>query len=260
MRSALLALALAFALPADALAQARPIVGGGSFNTAPLLEPGSYTDTVAAGETVYWKAKLAKGQILRVRATVDTSEVETDALKSGYLEGIANLDYTLDTFTPLREQVSDEDDWRDGAASLEGDASAGAKTGEAVTPRVLGFEQILGPDFNLDKYPAPGEWFISLSAADSDIYPAEIPAELPIELEVSIEGAAEPSSADFASKLPGPTPEPPAAATAAASSETLLAGDAGAGDPALTIALVGVLCLLGGLGLGALASRLLVRR
>ena len=203
------------------------------------------------------RSKLAKGQVLRVRATVDTSEVQTDSLASGYLAGIANLDYTLDVFTPLREQVSDESEWRDGAASLEGDASAGAKTGEAVTPRVLGFEQILGSDFNLDKFPAPGEWFISLSAADSDNYPAEIPAELPIELEVSVEGAAEPSSADFASKLPGPTPEP--TATAAVPSEALLGGDADAGDPALTIALVGGLCLLGGLGLGALASRLLVR-
>jgi Ca-activated chloride channel homolog len=258
MRSALLALTLALTFPATALAQqGTPIVGGGSFNTAPLLEPGSYTDTVAAGETVYWKTKLAKGQILRVRATVDTSEIQTDALASGYLAGIANLDYTLDLFTPLREQVSDENEWRDGAASLEGDAAAGAKTGEAATPRVLGFEQILGADFNLDKFPAPGEWFISLSAADSETYPAEIPAELPIELEVSVEGAAEASSADFASKLPGPTPEP--TATAAVPSEALLGGDADAGDPALTIALVGGLCLLGGLGLGALASRLLVR-
>jgi Ca-activated chloride channel family protein len=255
MRIVLLALTLALSLaPAAAAQQGTPIVGGGSFNTAPLLEPGSYTDTVAAGETVYWKIKLQKGQILRVRATVDTSEVETDLFAGNYLEGIANLGYRLYLFTPLRERVSDEFEWRDGAADLEGDDSAGAKTGEAVTPRVLGYEQILGPDFNLDKYPAPGEWFIALSAADSDTYPAEIPAELPIGLEVGVEGTAEPSSPDFAAKLPGPTPEP------TASAESLLAGDADAGDPALTIALVGLLCLLGGLGLGALASRLLVSR
>ena len=44
------------------------VVGGGSFNTAPLLKPGQYSDTVAAGETVYWKVAMAKGQILRVKA------------------------------------------------------------------------------------------------------------------------------------------------------------------------------------------------
>ena len=60
----------------------------------------------------------------------------------------------------------------------------------------------------MDKFPAPGEWFVSLSAADSDIYPAEIPAELPVELDVAVEGTAQPSSPDFAAKLPGPTPEP----------------------------------------------------
>jgi Ca-activated chloride channel homolog len=258
VRAAILAGAIVLALPAVAQAQeGTPVVGGGSYNTAPLLKPGRYADTVAAGETVYWKVALAKGQVLRVRATVDTSEVETDSLANDYLEGIANLDYRLDLFTPLREQVADESEWSDGNADLEGDDEAGAKTGEAVSPRALGFEQILGTDFSLAKFPAPGEWYISLSAADSEIYPAEVPAELPVELEVTVEGTAEPSSADFASRLPGPTPEPtPDAATPA---QVLAGGDAGAGDPAVTIALVGALALLGGLGLGVLASRLLVR-
>ena len=60
-----------------------------------------------------------------------------------------------------------------------------------MTPRALGFEQILATDFNVDKFPAPGEWYISLSVADSESSPAEIPAELPIELEVTVEGTAQ---------------------------------------------------------------------
>jgi Ca-activated chloride channel family protein len=258
MRITSVAVALALAFPAAADAQAgTPVVGGGSFNTAPLLKPGQYADTVAAGETVYWKIPVAKGQILRVRATVDTSEIEDDLTKSDYLEGLDHLDYKLDIQSPLREPLGEEFDWGDASADLEGDAAAGAKTGEAVGPRALGYEQILGTDYNVDKFPAPGNWFISLSAADSDIYPAEIPAELPAELEVTLEGTAQPSSANFADKLPGPTPT--ATATAVSPTDSLLAGEADAGDPALTIALVAVLALLGGLGLGALASRLLVR-
>ena len=256
--AALSSLVLLLAVPAAAQAQeGTPVVGGGSFNTAPLLKAGRYADTVAAGETVYWKVAMSKGQILRVRATVDTSEIETDFSANDYLPGLDNLDYDLDLWTPLREPFSDEFDWRPASTDLEGADEAGAKTGEAFTPRALGFEQILATDFNIDKFPAPGEWYISLSAADTNSSPAEIPAELPIELEVTVEGTAEPSSADFASKLPGPTPEP--TATAAEPTTELVSGDAGAGDPALTIGLVGILALLGGLGLGALASRLLVR-
>jgi hypothetical protein len=258
MRVTSIAVALALAFPAAADAQnGTPVVGGGSFNTAPLLKPGKYADTVAAGETVYWKVAMAKGQILRVKATVDTSEIETDVTKSDYLDGLDNLDYEVELFSPLREPLSDEYDWADATADLTGDDEAGVKAGEAVGPRALGFEQILGPDYSVEKFPAPGNWYVSVSAADSDSYPAEIPAELPLELEVTVEGAAEPSSADFADKLPGPTPEP--TASPAEPTSELLVGDAGAGDPALTIGLVAILALLGGLGLGALASKLLVR-
>ena len=80
------------ALPAPALAQggaAKAVVGGGSFNNAPLLAPGTYSDTVAAGETVYWKVRLAKGQVLQVKATVDTSQIQTDALADDYDRGLA---------------------------------------------------------------------------------------------------------------------------------------------------------------------------
>ena len=251
MRLALAAAAVLLALPAVASAQdATPIVGGGSFNTAPLLEPGRYSDTVAAGETVYWKVKLAKGQVMRVRATVDRSEIEDDLTKSTYLSGLDHLDYIVELWSPLREPLGEVNGWEDASTTLEGGDETGSRTGEAVSPRALGYEQILGSDYTVDKFPAPGEWFVSLSAADSDIFPAELPAELPVELDVSVEGTAEASSPDFAAKLPGPTPEPTA--------DALIGADAGAGDPALTIGLVAILCLLGGLGLGALATRLLV--
>lgn len=259
MRITSLAVALTLGFPAVAQAQnGTPVAGGGSFNTAPQIKPGTYADTVAAGETVYWKVALAKGQILRVRATVDTSEIEDDVTKSDYLDGLDNLDYDLDIESPLREPLGEESDWRAASANLEGEDAAGAKSGEAIGPRALGYEQILGTDYNVSKFPAPGNWFISLSAADSDIYPAELPAELPVELEITVEGTAEPSSANFADKLPGPTPT--ASAPAVSPTDAILTGNADAGDPALTIALVGVLALLGGLGLGALASKLLVRR
>jgi Ca-activated chloride channel family protein len=257
MRVTSIAVAILLASAAPSYAQGgTPVVAGGSFNTAPLLKPGTYSDTVAAGETVYWKVAMAKGQILRVKATVDTSEIETDVTKGDYLDGLDNLDYHVDLFSPLREPLADELDWRDASADLTGDDEAGAKSGEAVSPRALGFEQILGSDYSVEKFPAPGNWYVSVGATDSDIYPAEIPAELPLQIEIAVEGQAQRSSPGFAAALPGPTATPEATAEPATE---LLAGRADAGSPALTIALVALLALGGGVGLGALASKLLVR-
>jgi hypothetical protein len=210
---------------------------------------------VAAGETVYWKVRLAKGQLLRVKATVDTSQIQTDPLADGFDKGLANLTYFLDIFSPLREQLSEESGGTYDAASarLEGSPSAGAKTGTATGPRVLGFEQILASDYNEDKFPAPGEWYVSLNAADTATFPADVPAELPVELDVEVIGQAQPSSADFAKALPGPQKQQPTSPGTATGPSAAFATNEQPADPALTLALVAVIALLGGLGLGVLA-------
>jgi hypothetical protein len=260
-RAALAALAAcALALPASAHG-ATPVVGGGSFNTAPLLGAGDYDDTVAAGETVYWKVRLAKGQVLRVKATVDTSQIQTDATASDFQRGLYGLDYRLDIFSPLREQLSEESGgtYETATAQVLGSAAAGAKTGTATGPRALGFEQILASDYDKDKFPAPGEWYVSLSAADSDFAPAEVPVELPVELNVQVLGTAEPSSPDFARSLPGPQKQQPGAPVPSPTPglANVLATANEPADPALTIALVGAIALVGGLLLGALAMLVL---
>lgn len=228
-----------------------PVVGGGSYNTAPLLAPGRYSDTVAAGETVYYKVHLQKGQVLSATATVDTSSIETDFEAADYDSGLAHLEYSIDIHSPLREPLSDELDYKSASADLEGSPEAGAVSGTATGPRVLGYEQILGSNYDLNKFPSPGDWYISVSAADSGIDPAHVPAELPLELDVKVTGTPQPSSPDFASKLPGPAPS---ATPGAQPTPAAVGGDAGAGDPALTIGLVGVLALGGGLALGVLAA------
>jgi hypothetical protein len=254
-RAALAALAVsALALPATAHG-ATPVVGGGSFNTAPVLGAGVYDDTVAAGETVYWKVRLAKGQVLRVKATVDTSQIQIDATAADFQRGLYGLDYRLDIFSPLREQLSEESGGTYDAASarLEGSAAAGAKTGTATGPRVLGYEQILASDYNEDKFPAPGEWYVSLNAADTATFPAQVPAELPVELEVQVLGQAQPSSADFARALPGPRKQQPTTPDTSSAPSAPFSTSGQPADPALTLALVAVIALLGGLVLGTLA-------
>jgi hypothetical protein len=70
---------------------------------------------------------------------------------------------------------------------------------------------------------------------------------------VQVIGQAQPSSADFAKALPGPQKQQPASPDVSSGPERLFATTDQPADPALTLALVAVLALLGGLILGTLA-------
>jgi Ca-activated chloride channel family protein len=73
---AALTLALGFALPAAQAQDAgAPVVGGGSFNSAPLLEPGRYHDTILPGEYLYYGFRMAAGQRLHITLTPPDIEV-----------------------------------------------------------------------------------------------------------------------------------------------------------------------------------------
>ena len=211
-----------------------PVVGGGSFNTAPKLKTGRYADTVAAGETVYWKVDMRKGQVLRVRATVDTSEIETDFSANDYLPGLDNLDYDLDLWSPLREPLSDEYDWRGASVELEGDDSAGAKTGEAVTPRALGYEQILATDFN--RRQVPGARRVVHLAQRRRLASPPRPRSRP-SCRSSSRSRVEGTAQAVLGRLRGQAARADAGAgrDRRVPPEALLAGDADAGRPALTI-------------------------
>ena len=54
-------------------AVAAPVVGGSSFDDAPLLRAGTYNDTIVPQETLFYAVALGTGQRLRVDAEVDLS-------------------------------------------------------------------------------------------------------------------------------------------------------------------------------------------
>ena len=94
-RALVLAVALALAAPSAALAQtSAPVVGGGSFVTAPLIEPGKYRDTLLPAERLFYGIKLEAGQRLRVAAQLDVEEELGSDIASAFSVGIE---------TPLRE-------------------------------------------------------------------------------------------------------------------------------------------------------------
>ena len=191
--AATVALALALATPATATAAEprEPVVGGGSFATAPVLETGRYRDTLLPAERLFYGVRLEPGQQLRVRAAMLEDDDE---------------DYAYDSFavgieTPAREvEVLDvvERDLAGNGTIIDGDRGDAI---EFVTPTVetlsTGLDEFSG-------YAGPGVWYVSLYLPTSDEEPRL--REFPVALEVEVLG--EPLQDAAPDPTPGPSPTP----------------------------------------------------
>jgi Ca-activated chloride channel family protein len=231
MRRALaVAAALLLVLPAAAAAQTsaqvEAVVGGGSFANAPLLEPGSYRDTILPGERLYYAVRLRAGQQLRVRARRDG---EPGGIDREIADG-----FSIGMQTPLREVITDTDEDRTGNSTV-GDVE---DRFDVVYPKVL------APSATSDgigAYMAPGVWYPSLYLIADERRPAKV--ELPVEFELQVIGDPQPDV----------SPEPtPAKVTPTATPE---AEDEEDGTSAAAVAGIGLLGLLVGLVGGGLAAR-----
>jgi hypothetical protein len=234
-------LALALATPAARAQDSTPIVGGGSFNAAPLLEPGvTYRDSLLLGEYLYYALPLETGQRLHVRARIPDADAETwergqDA-------------FSIDLHTPQRERLGtsvDEDvagNGNSGPAGLTRENAADLLRWDFYGPRAKPFLEAAGTE---NEYAGPGTWFVSLHSVRSNDRVSY--TELPIELSVEADG--EPLA-----EAPDPTPEPTPTPSATAAPEV---GDGG-GDGPGGIVLLGV--GVAGLAVGLVASRALRRR
>jgi hypothetical protein len=91
---ALVALAAASALAAAPAGAQSPIAGGGSFNDAPVLEPGRYADTLRGGEQLFYGVELQPGQSVQASATV---------------AGRSTTSYFMDLklYSPQRQEIGD---------------------------------------------------------------------------------------------------------------------------------------------------------
>jgi len=237
-----LAVLAALALAAPARAQdAVPAVGGGSFNAAPLLEPGvTYRDTLLLGEYLYYAVPLESGQRLHVQVRVPgvdkaTWERSQDA-------------FAINLHTPQREQLD---------TPVVEDVAGNGSTGPAgVTDANV--DELLRWDFfgpvtepfqaaaeDANEYAGAGTWYVSLTSVRAN--DRDTVAELPVELTLDADGEPVPEE-------PDPTPEPTATPTPAATPAPDAGGDGGPSPGALLGAGVA------GLAVGLVASRALRRR
>jgi hypothetical protein len=212
MRRALLGVLAALALAAAPAGAQTPIAGGGSFNDAPVLGPGRYTDTLRGGEQLFYAVTLKPGQMLSAGATVKGRTQSSYAM-------------TLQIYNPVRED--DNFDGEQTASYGPSDRSASLRVeGKRVGETNAGASN--------DVYAEPGTYYVSLAANDRG---SNLEAEqFDSSIDLQVTGEVIPEATPTATAEPAKTAEP-AGGTAGL-------GDGGGGELGMAIVL--------GLALGGL--------
>jgi Ca-activated chloride channel homolog len=194
------AAAAALPVPATAGAQAiagnaRPVVGGGSFNTAQTLTPGTYRDTLLPREFLYYAVEAKPGQRIRVRVEADTDD-DTFEHTNSVIEIV--------TFGPLRNVLGGDPD-TDDSITAPGDVAE-------VTTLPAGQDEVADGG---TPQPGPGRYYVAFFS-DWTKAVAPLQAEVPMRFTVSVldpsGAAATATPSPMPTRTPAETPAPGAAA------------------------------------------------
>lgn len=162
------------AVPAPAETDPKPAAAGFSFNDAPVLAPGTYTDSIVSGETRYFKVHLDWGQRLAWKLTVPAQEGV----------GIQSSAFYVTLASPLRERAEESTGTR--TYQLIGGKEDQTMSGSSVAP--VRWTNRDTPNPYLDPYSVDGDYFLVLDAS----YPLGRPTfTMPFRLTVATDGAAE---------------------------------------------------------------------
>jgi hypothetical protein len=188
VRRALAALVLALAWAPAAQAQSS-VEGGGSFNDAPVVKPGRYTDTLRGSETLFYAIELKRGQKLTATATVS---------------GTTDTTYTvrLQIYSPARE--GDAFDGEDSTSFTTTDDSVSLD----VTGQTVGETGTTSDQY----YQVSGTYYVGLSATSTDT--RFNPPQFDTQLQFDVAGVAqpEPTATPAAPEDDEPAPQAPVAA------------------------------------------------
>ena len=222
--SGVIAALLLAAAPASAQDPA-PVVGAGSFTTAPILEPGSYRDTVLPEEYLYYGVRVAAGQRLHVTLQAGLTAAEFTDLGVGFVQ--------VNLHGPDRAQLFD-------ATGPDGTGGSDSAPADTISPEARSLEQARTSVSS--GWQGPGVYFIAVYAVfvgSGELTKAEVPFTFTVALEGQAQ--AEPSP----TPTPSPTPEASAAppATAEEPDDSTPAVAAGAGVGGLLLGVVGGIVL-----------------
>jgi hypothetical protein len=192
MRWLLLGAVLALVWAPAAQAQSG-VEGGGSFNDAPVVKPGRYTDTLRGSETLFYAVELKRGQKLTATATVSGSTDTSYAVRLQIYSPARQAD-------PLNGEDSTSFSSFDDSVSLD------------VTGQTVGETGTSSDDY----YQLSGNYYVGLSATSSDT--RFNPPQFDTQLQFDVTGVAqpEPTATPAAPDEDEPAPAPPVARACAA--------------------------------------------
>jgi Ca-activated chloride channel homolog len=203
-RRATLAAAVVAALLAATPAAAQdptPVVGGGSFTDAPIIEPGTYRDTVLPEEYLYYGVRVGAGQRLRVTLNAGLTSEELSDL------GIAYVNVNL--HGPDRVFFFD-------STGPRGTSGQGSDPSDVITDPALPVSETR--DSVANSWVGPGVYFLAIYAVF--VGSGELTkAEIPVTFTVTLEGQAQTEATPTPSPSPSPSPTPTATAAPAAAEE-----------------------------------------
>jgi len=228
-------------------------LGGTSFSNSTEVTQGTWTDSVAVGETVFYRVRLETGKRLRVTA-------ETPAPKTAWrLAAVEWVTTRVNVFSPARVSLTEQ------SANFTRD---GAVLVTAASPEVRVRNREVPPpptwlDPSVTTASAAGDYFISLQVDPLQAYLSGRVMQVRLSLAIDGEVSGQPEYATSASSSPSPTPGTTAGSTNPTGFPTADATpppteQGWAVSPGLVLAGAGVFAL--GLVAGALAWRHKERR
>ncbi|MET0863234.1 MAG: hypothetical protein ABWZ98_02760, partial [Nakamurella sp.] len=162
-------------LPAPALGSATAVAGGASFNTAPGLTSGSFSDTLSTGETRYYRIHLDWGQRLSYQVLVD--RIGGLDHGSGYARSALA--------TPLRQELPLAS--TSNSARTFGGPESISLTGSTLVP--VQYANRDSDRSDVRPYSLAGDYYLSVGMS----YPVDaVPYRTGISIAVQVEGTAQP--------------------------------------------------------------------
>jgi len=186
----------------------RPVVGGGSFNVAGVVDgTGSYTDTLRRGEFVFYRVQLDWGQGLAYRVRF----AETPG------RGLDNLSPASTTvYAPSREEIAAD------ALSYTGSELVLPSNDAAMTTAPVRYNNRTADAQDVRTQSVAGTYYIAVQLGPTKEDPGSA-APVPITLDVTVAGEREPGpryaaavpepGAPIGERAPAPAPETRAAPT-----------------------------------------------
>jgi Ca-activated chloride channel family protein len=208
------------------------VFGSPSFTSAPLLEPGAYTDSILVGETLFYGVQLDWGQQLVCDVRFGRSAPVHQAL------GSRNPTAIVQSFGPLRDGFFDP-------SQLDTDRqlfnASRAVSVHFATPPVRYHNR----DGQLGVQPAslPGTYYCSAFLNGDSDYAAA--GEVPIELTMSVVGTAGEGAPTYVEAEQSASPSPSASAAQDPGTDDAAPASDDSGGVPLWGWLLGVLVLLG---------------